>query len=79
MISTSIAYTPKRAEAAQGEPGLAVSPGSMKWFMPPMRSTGSHRQVDTQEPSTVVIAPSRAAWYWPGRILTASTRNSRSK
>src|SRR6059058_3816471 len=47
--------------------------------MPPMRSAGSHRHVDTHEPSTVVIAPSRAAWYWPGRILTASTRNSRSK
>src|SRR5690606_17418949 len=57
LISTSIAYSPKPAEAAQGESGRALSPGSMKWFMPPMRSAGSHRQVETQEPSTVPMAP----------------------
>src|SRR3954470_19200877 len=51
----------------------------MKWFIPPTCAIGSQRQVETQEPSTVVIAPLRAAWYWPGRILTASTWNSRSK
>jgi len=52
----------------------------MKWLRPPMFSTGSHRQVETQEPSTVVIEPAPAlAWYWPGITLTAWTWKSRSK
>ncbi len=30
----------------------------MKWFMPPMRATGSQMQAATQEPSTVEIISS---------------------
>ena len=51
--------------------------GSMKWFKPPIRSCGSHRQTATHEPRRVAIGRWFSIAQPPG--LTLRARRSRSR
>src|SRR5262249_4333971 len=62
-----IASAPSRAPSSSGP-----AP-SMKWFIPPVRVTGSKRQTTTPDPTIVFrIVASRVAYAWPMWIVTSA-------
>src|SRR5262245_40480512 len=69
-MSRSMAWTPNT------EPSVVVDPlagaGSMKWFMPPTRATGSIRQAAMQDPRIVLTTTgSRVAYTCPMWMVTS--------
>src|SRR6266540_1961205 len=68
---------PYRA-ASHDSPDPSPGAGSMKWFIPPMRATGSARQTAMHEPSTVLRSAGSRVARTPPMWITASCRSSDS-
>ncbi len=64
LIRHSISATPAMSYPV---PEPTCSPASSRWFMPPAPAMSSHRQTDTQDPSSVwiTVTSSAAAANWP--------------